>query len=109
MYPWKEIQQRQFQLWVCKYETRLRKKSLEPKIRQKSYTGNDIAVNRQIKVPVQLWGRYQIALPLIIVAGNLSTLLEQNWLKQLKLLWQDIFEYILNSLQIIDLQELLSV
>ena len=55
-----------------------------------TYTGEEIKVLGLIKVPVE-YSNQKATLPAIVVAGKSPNLLGRNWLKYIKLNWQQIF------------------
>ena len=55
-----------------------------------TYTGEEFKVLGLIKVPVE-YSNQKATLPAIVVAGKSPNLLGRNWLKEIKLNWQQIF------------------
>lgn len=55
-----------------------------------TYTGEEIRVLGTIKVPVE-YNNQKTTLPAIVVAGKSANLLGRNWLKEIKLNWQQVF------------------
>lgn len=83
----------------CFYHEHLRDQPLdEPEINLKSYTGHKVDLLGQVQVKVN-YNKQEKTLPLVVAKGERTALFGRNWMKEIRLDWENIFHVSVSSLQ----------